>query len=98
MERKRDPDLVTVAVDLNVKQLAVITARQHGQVIQTRFVSDQGLDQARFRASQTDCQEAMAVGQAGQRGTQQPAALGAHPPDEHLDAAHKTARAIVAGL
>ena len=83
VESKQDPDLVTVAVDLNVKQLAVITARQHGQVIQTRFVSDQGLDQARFRASEADRQETMAVGQAGHRGTQQPAALGAYPPDEH---------------
>jgi hypothetical protein len=39
VESKRDPDLVTVAVDLNVKQLAVITVRQHGMIIQTRFVS-----------------------------------------------------------
>src|SRR5215469_5467269 len=39
VESKRDPDLVTVAVDLNVKQLAVITARAHGTIIQTRFVS-----------------------------------------------------------
>ena len=28
MERKQDPDLVTVAVDLNVKHLAVITVRR----------------------------------------------------------------------
>jgi hypothetical protein len=42
VESKRDPDLVTVAVDLNVKQLAVITVRQHGKIIQTRFVSDGG--------------------------------------------------------
>ena len=31
-ESKLDPDLVTVAVDLNVKNLAVITVRQHGQL------------------------------------------------------------------
>src|SRR5258708_4868224 len=49
VESKRDPDLVTVAVDLNVKQRAVITVRQHGTIIQTRFVSDRGLDQPRFR-------------------------------------------------
>jgi hypothetical protein len=49
VESKRDPDLVTVAVDLNVKQLAVITVRQHGKIIQTRFVSDHGLDQHRYR-------------------------------------------------
>jgi hypothetical protein len=44
-----DPDLVTVAVDLNVKHLAVITVRQHGKIIQTRFVSDHGLDAHRYR-------------------------------------------------
>src|SRR5260370_32831170 len=32
-ESKLDPNLVTVAVDLNVKQLAVITVRQHEQII-----------------------------------------------------------------
>src|SRR5260221_6164379 len=49
VESKRDPDLVTVAVDLNVKQLAVITARQHGVIKATRFVSDQGLDHHRYQ-------------------------------------------------
>src|SRR5258708_21164054 len=43
MERKQDPDLVTVAVDLNVKNLAVITVRQHGGVIETVFLRDHGL-------------------------------------------------------
>src|SRR6266571_350597 len=47
VESKRNPDLVTVAVDLNVKFLAVITVRQHGVIRETRFVSDQGLDQHR---------------------------------------------------
>src|SRR5713101_8252759 len=49
VESKRDPDLVTVAVDLNVKQLAVITVRQHGTIITTRFVSVEGLDAHRYR-------------------------------------------------
>src|SRR5205085_11245424 len=49
MERKQDPDLVTVGVDLNVKNLAVITVRQHGKIIQTVFLTDHGLDQARYR-------------------------------------------------
>src|SRR5579859_358292 len=43
MESKRDPDLVTVAVDLNVKQLAVITVRQAGTIVETSFIHDQGL-------------------------------------------------------
>jgi hypothetical protein len=48
-ESKADPHLVTVAVDLNVKKLAVITVRQDERIIETVFVSDHGLDQARFR-------------------------------------------------
>jgi IS605 OrfB family transposase len=48
-ESKLDPDLVTVAVDLNVKNLAVITVRQHQQIIETGFVTDHGLDQRRYR-------------------------------------------------
>jgi transposase len=36
---KDDPDLVTVAVDLNVKNLAVITVRQHGKIIRGKQVS-----------------------------------------------------------
>jgi transposase len=47
-ESKRDPDLVTVAVDLNVKNLAVITVRQDDRIIETIFVTDQGLDQHRY--------------------------------------------------
>jgi hypothetical protein len=47
-ESKEDPHLVTVAVDLNVKNLAVITARQDGRVIETVFVRDHGLDQHRY--------------------------------------------------
>lgn len=49
VERKRDPALVTVAVDLNVKNLAVITVRQHDQIIESHFLTDHGLDQHRYR-------------------------------------------------
>jgi hypothetical protein len=48
MESRRDPHLVTVAVDLNVKNLAVITVRRDDQIIETVFVTDQGLDQHRY--------------------------------------------------
>ena len=48
-ESKLDPELVTVAVDLNVKHLAVITVRQHEHIIETVFVADHGLDQQRYR-------------------------------------------------
>src|SRR5215831_2283262 len=95
VERKRDPDLVTVAVDLNVKQLAVITVRQHGQVIQTRFVSDGGLDQHRYRHLKRIARKQWQSGKpvTGERSNQQ---LWAHIRRQNLDTAHKTARAIVA--
>jgi putative transposase len=94
VESKRDPDLVTVAVDLNVKQLAVITVRQHGTITQTRFVSDRGLDQARFRHVRRIAKKQWQSGQAvkGERSNQQ---LWRHIGRQNTDAAHKTARAIV---
>jgi putative transposase len=94
VESKRDPDLVTVAVDLNVKQLAVITARAHGTIIQTRFVSDQGLDQHRYRHLRRVAKKQWQSGQAvkGERSNQQ---LWRHIRRQNTDAAHKTARAIV---
>jgi putative transposase len=48
-ESKQDPHLVTVAVDLNVKNLAVITVRQDGNITKTLFVRDYGLDQHRYQ-------------------------------------------------
>jgi putative transposase len=45
---KEDPHLVTVAVDVNVKNLAVITVRQEGAIIETVFVTDHGLDRQRY--------------------------------------------------
>src|SRR5260370_26089156 len=38
MERKQDPDLVTVAGELNMRNLAVITVRQPGVIVGNRFV------------------------------------------------------------
>jgi putative transposase len=94
VESKRDPDLVTVAVDLNVKQLAVITVRQHGQIKATRFVSDHGLDQQRFRHLKRVAKKQWQTGQPvkGERSNQQ---LWAHIRRQNTDTAHKTARAIV---
>jgi hypothetical protein len=48
-EHKSAPDLVTIGVDLNVKNLAVVTVRQHGTILKTVFCKDQGLDQHRYR-------------------------------------------------
>ena len=94
VESKHDPDLVTVAVDLNVKQLAVITVRQHGQIKATRFVSDQGLDQHRFRHLGRVAKKQWQTGHPvkGERSNQH---LWAHIRRQNLDTAHKTARAIV---
>jgi IS605 OrfB family transposase len=94
VESKRDLDLVTVAVDLNVKQLAVITVRQHGKIVQTRFVSDQGLDQHRFQHLKRVAKKQWQSGKPvkGERSNQQ---LWAHIRRQNVDTAHKTARAIV---
>lgn len=49
IERAQDPHLITVGVDLNVKNLAVVTVRQDGKVVETVFLTDHGLDQKRYR-------------------------------------------------
>jgi IS605 OrfB family transposase len=94
VESKRDPDLVTVAVDLNVKQLAVITVRQHGVIKHTRFVSDAGLDQHRYQHLKKIAKQQWQSGKAvkGERSNQQ---LWAHIRRQNQDTAHQTARAIV---
>lgn len=48
-ESKQDTSLVTVAVDLNVKNLAVITVRHYGKIIYTEFMKDKGLDKHRYQ-------------------------------------------------
>jgi len=94
VESKRDPDLVTVAVDLNVKFLAVITVRQHGKIMATRFVCDQGLDAHRYRHLKQVAKKQWQAGKVvqGERSNQQ---LWAHIRRQNTDRAHKTARAIV---
>ncbi len=93
VESKRDPDLVTVAVDLNVKHLAVITVRQRERMLETVFVTDHGLDQARYlhlkRLAKKQWQSGKPV--KGERSNQQ---LWRHVRRQNLDAAHKAARTI----
>ncbi|MCL6639478.1 MAG: transposase [Firmicutes bacterium] len=48
-ESKKNPDLITVGIDLNVKNLAVITVRKNGVIIKTVFVTDGGLDYHRYQ-------------------------------------------------
>ena len=93
MERKQDPDLVTVGVDLNVKNLAVITVRQHGQIIQTVFVTDHGLDAHRYRHLKRIAKKQWQSGRPvkGEHSNQQ---LWRHVDRLNADAAHKVARQI----
>jgi len=95
MERKHDPDLVTVAVDLNVKNLAVITARSHGTIIETVFVTDHGLDAHRYRHLKRIAKKQWQSGRpvAGEHSNQQ---LWRHIDRLNADAAHKVARRIAA--
>jgi IS605 OrfB family transposase len=92
-ESKLDPDLVTVAVDLNVKNLAVITVRQQGRPIETVFVTDHGLDQARLshlkRIAKKQWQSGKPV--KGEHSNQQ---LWQHVRKMNTDAAHQVARRI----
>ena len=73
VESKQDPDLITVAVDLNVKMLAVITVRQRGTIRETLFVRDHGLDQARYRHLKRIAKKQWLSGKAvkGERSNQQ---------------------------
>jgi hypothetical protein len=92
-QSKQDPDLVTVAVDLNVKMLAVITVRQRGTIRETVFVRDQGLDQTRFRHLKRIAKKQWLSGKPvkGEHSNQQ---LWAHVRRMNEDAAHRVARAI----
>jgi transposase len=93
MERKQDPDLVTVAIDLNVKNLAVITVRQHGRIIETVFVTDHGLDAHRYRHLKRIAKKQWQSGKPvkGEHSNQQ---LWQHIDRLNDDAAHQVARRI----
>ncbi len=90
---KQDPDLVTVAVDLNVKNLAVITVRRHGSIIETVFVTDKGLDQQRYRHLKRSSKKQWLCGKPV-KGERSSAQLWRHIRRMNTDAAHKAARAI----
>jgi len=96
MERKQDPDLVTVGVDLNVKNLSVITVRQHERIIQTVFVTDHGLDAHRYRHLRRIAKKQWLSGKPvkGEHSNQQ---IWRHVDRQNQDAAHKVAR-LIAGV
>jgi hypothetical protein len=92
-ESKEDPHLVTVAIDLNVKNLAVLTVRQDGNIIETVFVRDHGLDQHRYghlkRIAKKQWQSGKPV--KGEHSNQQ---LWRHVGRMNEDAANRVARHI----
>jgi len=92
-ESKQDPHLVTVAVDLNVKNLAVITARQDGAIIETVFVRDHGLDQHRYGHLKRIAQKQWLSGKPvkGEHSNRQ---LWGHVGRMNEEAAHKVSRSI----
>jgi IS605 OrfB family transposase len=92
-ESKLEPDLVTVAIDVNVKNLAVITVRQHGTIIETIFITDHGLDQQRYRHLKRIAKKQWQSGKPvkGEHSNQQ---LWEHVRRMNEDAAHKVARSI----
>jgi putative transposase len=92
-DSKLDPHLVTVAVDLNVRNLAVITVRAHETMLETVFVTDHGLDQARFRHLKRIARKQWRSGTPvkGEHSNQQ---LWRHIEHMNEDAAHQVARRI----
>jgi transposase len=93
VEHKQDPELVTVGVDLNVRNLAVITVRQHGRLIETVFVRDHGLDRARYQHLKKISKKQYLCGKPvkGEHSNQQ---LWTHVRRMNEDAAHKVSRII----
>ena len=95
MERKRDPELVTVAVDLGVKNLAVITVRQQERLLESRFLTDHGLDQHRYRHLKRVAKKQWQSGKPvkGERSNQQ---IWRHVRRMNEEAARRVASQIVA--
>jgi len=79
VERMLDPHLVTVGVDLNFKHLAVVTGSLEEQIIKSVFLTDHGLDQARYRHLQKIAKKQW---QTHQGGTQQSGSLAACQADQ----------------
>jgi len=84
---------VTVAVDLNVRNLAVITVRRAKRIIETIFVTDHGLDQARYRHLKKIARKQWQTGKPikGERSNQD---LWQHVRRMNEDAAHQVAHRI----
>jgi len=82
-----------VAIDLNVKNLAVITVRKVGRIIETVFVRDHGLDQQRYGHLKHIAKKQWQSGKPvkGEHSNQQ---LWEHVGRMNEDAAHRVSRII----
>lgn len=92
-ESKLNPDLVTVGVDLNVKNLAVITVMKAGRIIETVFVKDNGLDQHRYSHLKLIYNHQYQSGKPV-KGERSDRKLWAHIKRTNRDFAHKASRKI----
>nr|WP_243137300.1 transposase [Desulfofundulus thermobenzoicus] len=92
-ESKLDPELVTVGVDLNVKNLAVVTVMKSGKVIETVFIKDSGLDRHRYLHLKLISKHQRQSGKAV-RGERFDWRLWSHIKRTNLDFAHKVSRKI----
>jgi len=92
-ESREDSHLVPVAVDLNVKNLAVISVRQDDRIIETVFVTDQGLDQHRYQHLKRIAKKQWQSGKPvkGEHSNQQ---IWGHVRRMNEDAAHQVAHRI----
>jgi transposase len=90
-ERKLDPDLVTIGVNLNIKNLAVITVRPRSTILKTLFVTDKGLDHHRYRHLKRISKRQSGKPVQGERNCGH---LWDHIKRTNRDVAHKTARVI----
>ena len=84
-----------MAVDLDVKNLAVVTVRRHQQIMETVFVTDHGLDQQRYRHLKRIAKKQWQSGKpvAGEHSNQQ---LWQHVGRMNADAATQVAHRIAA--
>ena len=92
-ESKKDSSLYTVAVDLNVKNLAVVTVRQFGKIVYTEFIKDKGLDQHRYHHSKVISFKQFQSGKPvkGERSNKK---IWEHVKRTNEDFAHKVSRRI----
>lgn len=92
-ERKQRKELVTIGVDLNVKNLVVITVMLLGKIIKTVFFKDKGLDQHRYRHTKRISKKQWLSGRPV-KGERSNKALWQHVKRTNEDFAHQASRVV----